>query len=196
MPAAWHKVGFNSLKPLASWINDLNERVVFFDKWVKDGAPATYWISGFFFPQAFFTGTLQNYARKHILAIDELSFEFKMYDEMLYHEVTEKPEDGSFCYGMFLEGARWNSTTHALDESKPKQLYTEVPLVWFLPKRNRKKPTTGIYDCPVYKVLSRTGALSTTGVSTNFCLYIELPSKDDQDKWIRAGVAAFLSLRY
>jgi hypothetical protein len=42
--------------------------------------------------------------------------------------------------GMYLEGARWNSTTHLLDDSKPKQLYTELPMCWFVPKKNRKKP--------------------------------------------------------
>ena len=47
---------------------------------------------GFFFPQAFLTGTLQNYARKHVIAIDKLSFEFK-YLELEYTDVTEKPED-------------------------------------------------------------------------------------------------------
>jgi len=76
---------------------------------------------------------------------------------------------------MFMEGARWNSTTHLLDDSKPKQLYTEMPIVWFLPKEDRKKPD-GVYNCPVYKVLSRAGTLSTTGHSTNYCLMIELPT--------------------
>ena len=66
-----------------------------------------------------------------------------------------------------------------VDDSKPKVLYVEMPLIWYLPKRNRDKPADGIYDCPVYKVLSRTGTLSTTGHSTNFVQYIELPTKEE-----------------
>lgn len=140
VPAKWNTVGFLSLKPLASWIIDLNERTTFLQNWLDKGAPPTFWISGFFFPQAFFTATLQNYARKAKIAIDELKFDFKIYDEIEYHEVTEKPEDGSFGYGMFFEGARWNSVTHCLDESQPKQLYSSAPMILFLPRRNRVKP--------------------------------------------------------
>jgi dynein heavy chain, axonemal len=84
VPGAWNKVGFLSLKPLASWILDLLKRVKFLSDWIEGGSPASYWVSGFFFPQAFFTGTKQNYARKHKIAIDELSFDFKILDDMPY----------------------------------------------------------------------------------------------------------------
>ena len=177
-------------------MSELLERISFLTKWINNGSPPAFWISGFFFPQAFFTATLQNYARKHIIAIDELQFDFKIIDEYSLSEITEKPEDGCYIYGLFMEGARWNSVTHLLDDSNPKQLYTEMPIIWFVPKKNRVKPTDGIYECPVYKVLSRSGTLSTTGHSTNYCLMLELPSTKDQDVWTRAGVALFLSLRY
>merc|ERR550514_2291479 len=63
--------------------------------------------------------------------------------------------------------------------------------VHFVPAADRQPPSS-CYECPVYKVLSRKGTLSTTGHPTNFVLYLELPSADSQDVWIRAGVAGFL----
>lgn len=110
--------------------------------------------------------------------------------------MTEKPEDGVYCFGLYFEGTRWNKTIHMIDESKPKVLYSEVPLIWYVPKRNREPPKSGVYRCPIYKVLSRTGTLSTTGHSTNFVHFVEFPTKEDEDKWTRGGVAAFLALRY
>jgi dynein heavy chain len=65
-----------------------------------------------------------------------------------------------------------------------------------VPIEDRKAPTEGVYNCPLYKVESRRGTLSTTGHSTNFVMFMELASKEHEDIWIRAGVAAFLSLRY
>ena len=77
----------------------MNERLNFLRKWIETGTPIVYWISGLFFPQAFFTGCLQNYARKHVIAIDELDLDVKIYDDITPHEVTEKPEDGCYTYG-------------------------------------------------------------------------------------------------
>lgn len=98
--------------------------------------------------------------------------------------------------GLYLEGARWDYKIHELDDSLPKELYSDIPVAHFIPAEDRKLPSSGIYNCPVYKVLSRQGTLSTTGHSTNFVLFMELPSKEHESKWIKAGVAAFLALRY
>merc|ERR1712000_317036 len=75
VPRMWSSVGFLSLKPLSSWIKDLLDRINFLQQWIERETPALFWISGFFFPQAFITGTLQNFARKYKIAIDKLTFE-------------------------------------------------------------------------------------------------------------------------
>ena len=195
VPQAWGDVGFLSMKPLSSWFKDLQDRVTFLNQWIENGTPKYFWISGFFFPQAFTTGTKQNYARKHVIPIDKLSFEFHVLDHMTLEDITTKPNDGCYVYGLWLEGARWDDKSHCLSWSKPKELYIQMPIIHFLPVPNRKVPETGIYKCPVYKVISRRGTLSTTGHSTNFVLYMELPSIEVADKWIKAGVALFLALR-
>ena len=196
VPKYWAAIGFLSMKPLASWIEDLNDRVNFLNNWYEKGTPIVFWISGFFFPQAFLTSTMQNMSRGKGIAIDKLSFEFVIKDDLKWQDVTQKPDAGCYCYGLYLEGCKWSDETHKLADSDPKKLFVELPLLHLLPVEDRVVPTTGIYKCPMYKVLSRTGTLSTTGHSTNYVVMMELPSAEAQEKWIRAGVACFLALKF
>ncbi|XP_006738893.2 dynein heavy chain 6, axonemal [Leptonychotes weddellii] len=78
VPSLWSSTAYPSLKPLGSWVKDLILRTAFVDLWLKRGQPKSFWISGFFFPQGFLTGTLQNHARKYNLPIDELSFKYNI----------------------------------------------------------------------------------------------------------------------
>lgn len=196
VPEMWANKAYPSLKPLSSWVTDLLERCRFISDWIARGTPPVYWISGFFFPQAFLTGTLQNYARKNAFPIDTVSFSFQVCDDLAAETVAQGPEDGCYIRGLFMEGARWDSEAHQLGDSRPKELFTECPVVWLRPQQFREKPTSGIYDCPVYKTLTRAGTLSTTGHSTNFVMYLELPTSQAQGYWINRGVGLFTSLAF
>ncbi|XP_050431121.1 dynein axonemal heavy chain 1-like [Adelges cooleyi] len=191
IPLMWAKRGYPSLKPLGAWVVDLRARVEFLNKWIDNGIPSSFWISGFFFPQAFLTGCLQNYARKNVLSIDAIQYSFTVLDSA----PDKRPENGCVIYGLFLEGCRWNEQLRTLDESRPKELYTEMPPIWLIPEQGHKLKS-GFYVCPIYKTLTRAGTLSTTGHSTNFVLSIEVPSNQPQSHWVKRGVALICALNY
>lgn len=59
VPEMWKSKAYPSLKPLASWFDDLLARIEFFKSWLlSEFKPKTYWISAFFFPQGFLTSVL------------------------------------------------------------------------------------------------------------------------------------------
>ena len=201
VPGLWESQAYPSLKPLASWVNDLGDRMKFIHGWIDDGAPPTFWMSGFFFPQAFLTGVRQNYARTFQLAVDTIDYDFHLLDKP-FEELTEDPEDGCYVYGFYIEGACWNIADHVIDDPRPRELFSEMPVFWLRPVQNRPDShdsgvakEAGNYMVPLYKVLTRAGTLSTTGHSTNFVMWMEIPTNRDQEEWIRGGVAMFLSLR-
>ena len=115
-------------------------------KWIDEGAPPNYWISGFFFTQSFLTGVLQNYARKVILffiqykyPIDTLAFDFFVIPEnSKENDVTKTPKDGCYVHGLFLDGARWDPDLKVMNQSHNKILYSKVPYMLFLPTNTKK----------------------------------------------------------
>jgi dynein heavy chain len=195
VPGIWQSVAYPSLMPLMPWVNDLVARASFLQKWVDEGTPKAFWISGFFFPQAFLTGSLQNYARKSGHPVDGISFAFSVMAGTV-DAIEKAPSIGIYIYGMFLQGCRWDAVNYTLADSHPKVLFSQFPPMWLEPTYHREMPEEGIYKCPVYKVLTRRGTLSTTGHSTNYVMPVELPTSVAQKKWVKAGVALFTALDY
>lgn len=64
-------------------------------------------------------------------------------------------------------------------------------MIWLKPCRRHEVVAIRQYDCPLYKVSSRRGTLSTTGHNSNFVMAIKLPISQEhtQEHWIKRGVA-------
>ena len=190
-PAGWLAKSYPSLKPLGSYFDDFMKRLTFLQTWIDEGPPPVFWLSGFYFTQSFLTGVLQNYARKHKVAIDTLSWDFKV----LLDRPTVKAEDGCYTEGMFIDGGAWDRAANILTEQKPKVLFDVLPTMQLLPiLATEAKLEEGDYPIPLYKTSARRGTLSTTGHSTNFVMQMVVPSKKSESHWVKRGVALLSQL--
>lgn len=155
IPEEFAKYSYPSLKPFNSYLADLEQRVKFFDNWVKHGKPQVYNISVFFFAQGFLTSVLQNYARKYSVAIDTISFRFGLTtgvmddEKYIESENTLSPQivrqlmptpasfdnagDNTFITGLYMEAARLNEQTLRIEEAAPRELYYKMPVLRFTP---------------------------------------------------------------
>ena len=78
--------------------------------------------------------------------------------------VKAQPAEGAYIYGLWMEGAGWDRHGCQLQESEPKTLYVQLPIL--LCSANHKieearirKEMYGVqgpYDCPCYKYRART----------------------------------------
>jgi dynein heavy chain len=192
VPEKWEANAYPSLKPLSSWIQNLCERIEFIRSWLTEGKIHKFWMPCFFFPQGFLTAILQENARLNHIPIDELSFSFKLIEDMDKAEIsTGKKTSEYIVYGLFLESGNINKETMMLEDAALGKNYTSAPAIKIIPTRNHT-PNPLDYSCPLYKTSERAGTLNTTGHSTNFILMIELSSAFPPNHWIKRGTA-FLS---
>ncbi|KAK9875370.1 hypothetical protein WA026_007765 [Henosepilachna vigintioctopunctata] len=191
IPSNWMSVSYPSLKNLPDYVADFLKRIDFLKTWSDEGKPKSYWVSGFFFTQAFLTGVKQNYARKYTIPIDKLTYDFEVLKD---ENIVTAPTDGAYIYGLFTDGARWNKMSRILDELRPKILNEPMPTIWVKPTKVDDLQVKGRYTCPVYKTSTRKGVLSTTGHSTNYVLPILIETRETSAHWIKRSVALLCQL--
>jgi len=81
------------------------------------------------------------------------------------------PPEGAFIHGLYLEGAGWSKTEKKLEDSEPKVLYKEFPIIHVSAastavqtgpglgskgKQDDRSQEKSSYSCPVYKYPKRT----------------------------------------
>ena len=57
-------------------------------------------------------------------------------------ELKQRPDNGCYIWGLFLEGAHWDMEKFELSESKLKELYTDMPVMWLIPRSSQRLECT------------------------------------------------------
>lgn len=93
------------------------QRLTEIKTWAEGIYPTVYWLAGFTYPADFLTAVLQTTARKNLIPIDTLVWEFTVInkDEA---DITEGPKEGIYVKGLYLEGAGWDHQNECLTVSK------------------------------------------------------------------------------
>merc|ERR1711871_1260369 len=105
---SWEKLAWWSKKGLMAWYSDLRLRVKQLCLWSEElKRPIFIWLSGLFNPTSFNTAIMQATARAHNLPLDNMTIETYVTNMVDSSAPINHPQDGSFVYGFFIEGARW-----------------------------------------------------------------------------------------
>ena len=186
VPKNWENLAYPSLRGLALWLADIAARIAQLNDWAASPGetPVCTWVSGLFNPQSFLTAVMQTTAQKDNLELDKLTLLTDVTKKMLAEEMTANAKEGTYIVGLKLEGGSWNVGGGLLEASKPREMYTPLPVVNVRPcVIDKFEP--GLYQCPCYKTQAR---------GNTYVFNLQLRTKAEPAKWVLAGVVAVMDV--
>eukprot|EP00736_Rhodelphis_marinus_P005351 Rmarinus@m.11280 len=219
IPPRWAPLSFPmyNVLPVASWLRELRRRCDHLVHWcsnVSDGVmnlPPVLDVSCLFDARPLLAALLLNASSLTTVAVEKLEVGMEITKKRNAEDVTRGSREGMYVTGMVLQGATWDDKQGCLVESQPKDLFSELPVVYLkvVPKEGRDFGMMGAYGsgpsgendsvypqapfgrglrsnyrCPVYQTLRR-------GASDLIC-EVDVRTRENPTTWTLAGVAIFL----
>jgi len=217
VPTLWKMCSFKSCKNLSAWIVNLKKRVSFITRWIEClmlgnptilPYPRAIWLPAFFYPQGILTAILQNHSRKIGQSVDLLSYQFEITSTQwisqdansdcnvqpnnISFKKNENPnQDGVLVFGLFLDGAFWDSNNNTLSKCSMGRRVCPLPEIHFIPKCNASSTEVTdklTYECPLYQTSKRRN--DQLNAYDNFVVELNLPTNIPSGEWVLSGVAA------
>ncbi|CAG0890517.1 unnamed protein product [Cyprideis torosa] len=186
VPEAWRKISWQSTT-LGFWFTELVERDIQFRKWLFQGRPNVFWMTGMFNPQGFLTAMRQEVTRNHKgWALDCVVLQ-NMVTKFTKDDVTDSPPEGVYVHGLYLEGASWDRKRGKLAESRPKVLYEALPVIYIYAINSTAGKDPKTYECPIYRKPQRT--------LENYIGSIDFETEVSPSHWTLRGVALLCDIK-
>lgn len=186
VPKSWEKLAFPSMRPLGSWLTNLEARLQQLEEWTQNPAdiPRVTWLSGMINPQSFLTAIMQVTAQKNQWELDKLVVQTDVLKRK-NTEIDAPSRDGAYVHGLFLMGARWDATNNTVDKSNPKEMFSPMPVINCKAVASDKLDVKGSFICPCYKTEMR---------GPTYVFSAQLKTKSPSARWVLAGVALIMDV--
>ncbi|KAJ8266677.1 hypothetical protein GJAV_G00133350 [Gymnothorax javanicus] len=188
IPSIWRKLAPDTLKSLGNWMIHFRRRFEQYKSWVEEGEPTVMWLSGLHIPESYLTALVQATCRKNGWPLDRSTLYTQVTQYRTADEVQEKPEQGCFVSGLYLEGADWDLENSCLVRSTPKVLVVELPVLRVIPIEAHRLKLQNTLRTPVYTTSMRRNAM---GVGLVF--EADLFTTEHISHWVLQGVCLCLN---
>jgi dynein heavy chain len=185
VPEVWTRVSFMSMRGLPSWFENFQQRNQQLVDWVGElVTPKVTMVSHFFNPMSFLTSIMQTSSIQFAFDLDQMALVVDVLKKAA-DQIDTSAREGAHVCGLVMEGARWDTGSSSIEESRMKELYPRMPVMTIrslpLGKIDRKDQ----YECPLYKTQQR---------GPGFVVGLHLKSKAPARKWVIAGVGLLLDV--
>jgi len=185
VPSTWERLAWPSMRSLSGWLNDLDNRIVQLQQWTERpiDIPRSTWLGGLKNPQSFLTAIKQVTAQSNRLELDKLSIQTEITKIMNADELEGEAKQGAYVHGFFIEGARWDIASMVVQQSRPKELFCQMPIIQCRALQVERTETSSYYSAPVYKTRFR---------GPTYIFSAQLKTKSPPARWVLASVALIL----
>ncbi|XP_051514176.1 dynein axonemal heavy chain 10 [Myxocyprinus asiaticus] len=188
IPVIWRKLAPDTLKSLGNWMIHFKRRYKQYSSWVDEGEPSVMWLSGLHIPESYLTALVQATCRKNGWPLDHSTLYTQVTHYRSEEEVKERPGQGCFVSGFYLEGADWDIEEGCLVRSKPRALVAQLPILKIIPIEAHRLKLQNTLKTPVYTTSMRRNAM---GVGLVF--EADLFTTKHISHWVLQGVCLCLN---
>ncbi|XP_067910592.1 dynein axonemal heavy chain 10 isoform X4 [Heterodontus francisci] len=159
IPVIWRRLAPDTLKSLGNWMIHFKRRFDQYVLWVDESEPNVMWLSGLHIPESYLTALVQATCRKNSWPLDRSTLYTQVTKYQTADDVIERPGQGCFISGLYMEGAAWDIDESCLIRSKPKELVIELPVLKVIPIEAHRLKLQNTLQTPVYTTSMRRNAM-------------------------------------
>jgi len=146
------------------------------------------WLPGLHIPESYITALVQLTCRSKGWPLDKFTVITTVTTIVNPAAITQRPTEGCYIHGLYLEGAGWDVEKARLKQQENKVLITEMPVMHIIPIQQHQAKIQNTFLTPVYVTQARRSSMGT-GLVFN----ADLATTVHHSHWVLQGCALVLN---